>query len=475
MSNIDLARIKDLMNYGRIDENENKQSNYTLEYHTKAADGKEYGIVKECHHFYIKCTDPKKATIAESYNYIGGFNNKKAYEFDSYNAALKFFGEKLASINEAYDGNVNIESLDPYKKNVVLQESTDKMQNQLARFRQIMHNSAVLMNEETEFQPVKAEGNKMVQPEAEKGPKGDKAEGSIEAKPDMEYAGSKTKGVIVSGEMPEAETVKESCEDGACEFDEGLPEEEGVGGADAANEHICEEDEDDFDVEGDEEEPEAEEDFSDEDFGAEEESEDDEAEFDVDDDIEEPEADEEPVEDEPVDVEAVKEVDEDDPDSIEAEIERLKARLEDLKAEEEPVEDEEEPAEEDEEEVEEIADEDEPEEEEVDGEVEECGNFCESKKAKFMDTIVESVIRSIKEDKLNDFGKHPGYRKKPMTLPATGEDQNAHGKDINDASAHSEEPFGQKKGNGDPFTILVDAITKDVMSQLTTESKKKVK
>ena len=81
--------------------------------------------------------------------------------------------------------------------------------------------------------------------------------------------------------------------------------------------------------------------------------------------------------------------------------------------------------------------------------------------------IVESVVKSIlKEDELHVFGKHPGYRKKPMELPTTGEDQNQWGRDWNDESVHSEEPFGKQIGNGDPFTQLVNAVTKDVMYQL---------
>ena len=51
-------------------------------------------------------------------------------------------------------------------------------------------------------------------------------------------------------------------------------------------------------------------------------------------------------------------------------------------------------------------------------------------------------------------------------LPTTGEDQNQWGRDWNDDSVHSEEPFGSKIGDGDPFTQLVNAVTKDVMYQL---------
>ena len=98
----------------------------------------------------------------------------------------------------------------------------------------------------------------------------------------------------------------------------------------------------------------------------------------------------------------------------------------------------------------------------------------EAKTAK-MNSIVESVVNDIlNEDELHVFGDHPGYRKKPMTLPQTGEDKNQWGRDWNDESAHSEEPFGKGKGDSTPFDQLVAQITDSVMKQIN-ENKKKVK
>ena len=102
-------------------------------------------------------------------------------------------------------------------------------------------------------------------------------------------------------------------------------------------------------------------------------------------------------------------------------------------------------------------------------------------KRNFMNSIVESVVKSLKgsinEDELHVFGKHPGYRKKPMQLPPTGEDKNEHGEDWNDESVHSEEPFGKQIGDSSPFNELVNNVTKDVMYQLkhgvTLDNKKK--
>ena len=78
----------------------------------------------------------------------------------------------------------------------------------------------------------------------------------------------------------------------------------------------------------------------------------------------------------------------------------------------------------------------------------------------------------VNEDKtvLHDFGKHPGYRKKPMELPDTGSDNVDGRRDWNDDSVHSEEPFGSHIGDGKPYNNLVQAITNSVLEAI----KKKV-
>lgn len=534
-----LSRMKSLYTYGTVSENNDRQSNHTIEYHATAADGKSYGIIKECSHYYIKYTTPEKETLAESYQYIGGFNNKKKYEFEGYQPALKYFGEMLGSINEAHDGHVNTESLDPFKKNIVLQENTDKFASELARQRQIMYNASMLMNESNVIGADRKNDTVMYDkenPEAETGKKGDEGMTKTSAKP--EYAGSKTKGVNTkAAPFNKTATVKESCENGVCNEDEdwaskGLPSTPGTGEADTDhnndpfNKTVNEEDEDldDVDVEDDDDMDDADldsdvedaaddvdvdvdsddmedEDFSEDDFDADDDSEytDDDADTDVegdddfdvedgeedetledesDDDLEslsreeliakikelqgnssdvedevdaDAETDEEPIEDEPMGEPSVDNpfepsLDDENPDVDSAE--DMDADTDDMGSEDEFSEDDFEADDDDE-----------------TGETDECG-MLESKR-NFMNQIVESVVRSIiKEDTLHDFGNHPGYRKKPMQLPPTGEDKNEHGEDINDESVHSEEPFGKQIGKGIPFEKAVDAITKDVIAQL---------
>jgi hypothetical protein len=78
------------------------------------------------------------------------------------------------------------------------------------------------------------------------------------------------------------------------------------------------------------------------------------------------------------------------------------------------------------------------------------------------------INKMIKEEmtKLNVFGKHPGYRKKPMTLPTTGEDKNQWGEDWNDESVYSEQPFGEKIGNSAPFDKVVSKLSEMVFNDI---------
>ena len=89
-----------------------------------------------------------------------------------------------------------------------------------------------------------------------------------------------------------------------------------------------------------------------------------------------------------------------------------------------------------------------------------------------MDDMFDSVKpRKLNENgtKLNDFGKHPGYRKKVMSLPQTGADKEGNVRDWNDDSVYSEEPFGSKIGSSAPYE---DAINKAVDSIMESLKKK---
>jgi hypothetical protein len=545
-----LDRMKALYTYGK-DINESKKVNsYSLEHKATAADGITYGIIRECNKYYIKKAQPGKEAIAESYQYLGGFCNKGNYEYDSYNKAVKNFELKLASINEACDGNVTISTLDPFKKGEFIVEGTERMRDVIARQRQIMHNVSMIMNESSTIGATHGKDGVVMfdgkNPEAKTGKRGDEGMTTATAKPD--YAGSKTKGVDKKvgpfNENPGKceDQLKESCECGedgcSCDWGSegigkgrdpkqigwemegqtivneeeqdwasaGLPSTPGVGEADtdhnnglftnAVNEGEEFDDEDNVEVDTTD-------DTEDFDVDADDETED----FDVDADDETEDFD---MDTDDIDLDTEDMPEEEGDEDIMARIAELEAELEALKAQvggdEFDTEDGEEfdiDTTEDDMDIdateggEDVSDfetdfdtiddaefESEPEEESFEGEesfedeMDECGDMSlmEAKNA-YMNRIVESVVaKMINEDELHVFGKHPGYQKKPMELPTTGEDNNQWGEDWNDESVYSEEPFGTKIGSSAPFDKLVDTITKDVMSQISGEAfKKKVK
>lgn len=148
----ELAKMKHLMSYGL---NESKTSNNSnksiLEYSQVGADGKTYGILKEGNKYYIKVA-PKKHTkvLAEDFDYVGGFNNRKSYP--SYTKASQELNFKLMSINEAC-GNKK-----PVKSQFNLNESADwqtpqtkETRKELNRFYQIVENVDKLLSENVHY------------------------------------------------------------------------------------------------------------------------------------------------------------------------------------------------------------------------------------------------------------------------------------------------------------------------------------
>ena len=530
-----LARMKELYTYGRELNEDKTPTNYTIEYKAQAADGNTYGIIRECSKYYIKKARKGKEGLAEAYDYLGGFNNKKNYEYSSYAKALKNFELKMSSINEAVEGDVVISTLDPFKKEDFLVEATDAMRQEIARQKQIMFNAAQIMNESSDFSISRKNDTVMYDgknPEAETGKRGD--EEYTETKANPEYSGSKTAGVDKKAEPFKentpacADQLKENsdnecgilegdacpkcgktpcvCEEG-CECDsegdscvkDGKPcgtgaDPKNIGwGIDGQKKVNESDDDDEYAVDGNEEEDADIERGDEPDLG-----------LDGDDEPESGEEDSElPTDGEEEDDdfgEDDSDIDSDDLDD--SELSDLDSELNADDDDEFDLEDEHELSSEDDEEGDEdvdmsfddeidLGDED-FEDDEEDGDyspedfgdeedTESLGNdekeFDDSQDNSLEDLtnhIVQEVRQSlINEDELHVFGKHPGYRKKPMELPSTGEDKNQWGEDWNDESVHSEAPFGEKIGDGTPFEKIVDNVVKNVMSIMNEAINKK--
>lgn len=143
MSNIYDNQIKEmqrLINYGRK-ENTTSNSQSIVEYCAKGADGKTYGIIREGHNFYIKVA-PKKNTeiLAEDYDYIGGFNNRKENEYSTYTLASKQFDLKLKALNEAYNAKTYSSQYKPTESSEWQINETKEMRRELDRYKQLVEN-----------------------------------------------------------------------------------------------------------------------------------------------------------------------------------------------------------------------------------------------------------------------------------------------------------------------------------------------
>jgi len=157
--NSQFSRMKQLMNYGL---NENKKQPYTgIEYTKVAADGKLYGIVREGTKYFIKVSSKKDNVLAEDFEYIGGFRNRKDNEYSSFAGAQKNFDFKLRSLAEAYGNgkNIVVESWNPDKQEELSVEATEKMKKEISRERQIMENAMSIFNRkpQTAVKPINEE------------------------------------------------------------------------------------------------------------------------------------------------------------------------------------------------------------------------------------------------------------------------------------------------------------------------------
>ena len=138
-----LKRMGYLMEF-RSPSTEDKPS--PIEYHTQGADGKVYGIIREGAKYYIKTTTPGKENIRESYSYIGGFSEKRHNEFNSYDAATKHLEMKMMSLNEAYGVNNNVEVADINHTEKAFAVLTEEARKELNRIKAIFENSENIGN-----------------------------------------------------------------------------------------------------------------------------------------------------------------------------------------------------------------------------------------------------------------------------------------------------------------------------------------
>ena len=136
-----IERMKAMMNYGLKSESNNQYK--SVEYQREGADGKMYGIVREGANYYIKVSEKTNSPLKEDFDYIGGFRNRKDFEYSSYANALKNFDMKMTSIKESKKDVKDIitESWNLNESKGWTTEATDKMRDEINRQREIMNNA----------------------------------------------------------------------------------------------------------------------------------------------------------------------------------------------------------------------------------------------------------------------------------------------------------------------------------------------
>jgi len=147
----ELKNMERLINYGMNESKKSTDDKGIIEYSQLGADGNTYGILREGTKYYVKVA-PKKNTeiLAEDYDYVGGFNNRKSY--DSYTKASQALNFQLMSVNEAAG------SKKPVKSQYVINESaewqnaqTKEARQELNRFYELCNNVDNLLNENVHY------------------------------------------------------------------------------------------------------------------------------------------------------------------------------------------------------------------------------------------------------------------------------------------------------------------------------------
>ena len=517
MNNVNnqISRMKAMMTYGLQTESKNNQYS-GVEYQRAGADGKTYGIVREGTKFYIKVANKQNNVIKEDFNYIGGFRNRKDYEYSSYANALKNFEMKMSSINESVGNRTPmVESWNPERRELLMVEATESMRREIARQREIMGNAVMIQEKKNYSVVMEGDGCCKVNSECAKTQKNNikkTSDGKGEptgngGDPFTEKVGSEQKGTQKTNVKKEYKPVMEGEQvlgwndnedyldtSNGTEIGDGAPfnkelnsdsemengtVEEGVAmhntdnqnspevgvnevGDDApftekANNELQEDDELDGELIDDAEPLDAD-------------SEGEEFVDDMDSDFDDEEFNDEDLEDEELDSEDLESEEFDETESRLSAIEDMIAKIAeklgvDAFEDDSLYDDDKEIDTEDEFDSEEIDAEDEFDDED-DFETEDEDEY----------EVFESVAyrKLMKEENMDYFGKHPAYQKEPMDTPSSQHQEKQDYYDMNDDSVKSEQPFGQEIGDGAPFEIDPKEITNAIAESIKRVLKKKI-
>ena len=500
-----LDRMQYLMGY-RVPTNESKRSN-KVEYHTLGADNKVYGILKEGSMYYIMTTEQGKEQLAESYEYIGGYNYRNENGYKSYNEATKQLELKMISLNEAYGKHKDVSVVDFNRGKKNLAVLTEEARKELDRMHQIFENSQTIGKNNTGDPESKGKATDPTK-------QGDPFEKEVKAELDkdlkatstVENADDNTKveGVEKDLESDAMKTKKvdtaEQPKDTHDDLDgEGVADQHPKGAKAVKMNESFEYNPDDFHADDIDAKPddlvgsEELEEVPSDDLGL------------TDDNLNDFASGEETFE-EPIDEPVVDNqfAEPEEGESLNDELDTLIREFEEtekaMHGEEKNIKSKIEGPDEvmdgphgglevqgwNDEKINEAVDritnavvkklcEGKCESKEEKAEVcPKCGKEkCECKKP---ETLEEAIDRIVAEEvqKLDAWGKHPRYRKQPMSTPANKEVlAGTAEKDWNDDSTKGEQPYGQKIGKGDPFEKVVNLVLDGIKSRLKEGKKSK--
>ena len=145
-----IETMQRLIKYG-MNEDTSRDSKPVVEFKRKAANGKTYGIVRESTRYYVM-EAPQKDTevLAEDFDYIGGFNNRKENEYSSYAKASNALDLKIMSINETVASKDRVIIEKPVEKADWENSITESMRSEIDRFKTITSNVAKILKEDKE-------------------------------------------------------------------------------------------------------------------------------------------------------------------------------------------------------------------------------------------------------------------------------------------------------------------------------------
>lgn len=143
-----IATMQRLIKFG-VNESTAAKSKPIVEFKRKAANGKTYGIVCDATKYYIM-EAPQKDTeiLAEDFQYIGGYNNRKENEYSSYAKASNALDLKIMSINETVDKANRVILETPSVKSEWEDSITESMRKEINRFKTITSNVAEILRED---------------------------------------------------------------------------------------------------------------------------------------------------------------------------------------------------------------------------------------------------------------------------------------------------------------------------------------